>query len=77
MVVNSATCTNRAKRFSRVEHVERVDDMMKNNREVCVYLPRGGNATVGCMSMRTGSMGGGTHCDNLLWQSCRTFILRP
>ena len=25
MVVNSTTCTKRAKRFSRVEHVERVD----------------------------------------------------
>ncbi len=35
---------------------------MKNNRKVCVCLPHGGSAAVGCLSMRAGSMGRENHC---------------
>ena len=45
---------------------------MKNNRKVCVCSPRDRIAALACLSMRADSMGGESHCDNLLWQSCRT-----
>lgn len=43
-------------------------------RNVCVCLPRGEIAVVGCPSVWAEAMGGECSCGNLLWQSYRTLI---
>ena len=57
--------------FSRVEHVERVEWLMKGrSRKVCGWLWMaicGANASMGHHGRKN-------YCGNLLWQSCLTLL---